>query len=77
MELRTLAWHAPTLELFGVRPDMLPRICSNAQRLGSFLEGPLTGVPITGAYSIRCMLSARCLASAAAPSSHEAPVRGL
>ena len=51
MELRTRAWHGPTLELFGVQPNMLPRICSNAQALGSFLEGPLKGVPITGTGS--------------------------
>ena len=52
MELRTRTWHEATLDLFGVRPEMLPRICSNAQLLGSFLEGLLRGVPITGASSL-------------------------
>lgn len=31
MDLRTLTWHKPTLHLFGVRPDMLPDIRSNAE----------------------------------------------
>ena len=52
MELHTRAWHPPTLQLFGVTPDMLPRICSNAEQLGAFLEGPLKGVAITGQLSV-------------------------
>jgi glycerol kinase len=34
MELAALAWHEPTLHLFGVRPDMLPQIRSNAEVYG-------------------------------------------
>ena len=34
MDLSTLTWHQPTLELFGVRPDMLPEIRSNAEVYG-------------------------------------------
>lgn len=34
MDLSTLSWHEPTLALFGVRPDMLPEIRSNAEVYG-------------------------------------------
>ena len=34
MDLSTLSWHEPTLALFGVRPDMLPQIRSNAEVYG-------------------------------------------
>lgn len=34
MDLSTLSWHAPTLELFGVPPSMLPEIRSNAEVYG-------------------------------------------
>lgn len=34
MDVRALSWHAPTLEAFGVSPDMLPQIRSNAEVYG-------------------------------------------
>jgi hypothetical protein len=38
MDLRALAWHEPTLRLFGVSPDMLPDIRSNAEVYGWVLR---------------------------------------
>ncbi len=34
MDVRTLTWHQPTLELFGVSTAMLPEIRSNAEVYG-------------------------------------------
>eukprot|EP00882_Tetradesmus_deserticola_P007483 GHRQ01007882.1.p1 GENE.GHRQ01007882.1~~GHRQ01007882.1.p1 ORF type:complete len:387 (+),score=181.69 GHRQ01007882.1:614-1774(+) len=48
MELASLAWHGPTLELFGAPPAMMPRIASNAEVYGRVAAGPLAGVPIAG-----------------------------
>jgi glycerol kinase len=48
MELSTLSWHGPTLQLFGAPAAMLPRIASNAEVYGHVAAGPLAGVPISG-----------------------------
>lgn len=34
MELASLSWHKPTMELFGVDESMLPQIKSNAEMFG-------------------------------------------
>lgn len=51
MELTTQQWHTPTLKIFGVREGMLPEIRSSAEHLGTLQEGPLKGVPVTGALN--------------------------
>lgn len=48
MELATLSWHHPTLQLFKAPPGIMPRIASNAEVYGHVAEGPLAGVPISG-----------------------------
>ncbi|EFN59182.1 hypothetical protein CHLNCDRAFT_18995 [Chlorella variabilis] len=63
MDLRTLTWHKPTLHLFGVRPDMLPDIRSNAEVYGTVaVDGPLQGVPIAGCLGDQqaAMMGQRC-----------------
>jgi sugar (pentulose or hexulose) kinase len=63
MDLRALAWHEPTLRLFGVSPDMLPDIRSNAEVYGTVaVEGPLQGVPISGCLGDQqaAMMGQRC-----------------
>lgn len=48
MDLSTLNWHSPFLELFKAPPGIMPRIVSNAEVYGHVAEGPLKGVPIAG-----------------------------
>lgn len=48
MDLSTLNWHAPFLELFKAPPGIMPRIVSNAEVYGHVAEGPLKDVPIAG-----------------------------
>jgi glycerol kinase len=48
MDLSTLNWHAPFLELFKAPPGIMPRIVSNAEVYGRVAEGPLKHVPIAG-----------------------------
>jgi hypothetical protein len=48
MDLATLAWHEPFLDLFGAPASIMPRIVSNAEVYGAVAEGPLAGVPIAG-----------------------------
>jgi glycerol kinase len=48
LDLRARAWHAPTVELFGLDVGMMPRVASNSEVLGRVKEGPLAGVPISG-----------------------------
>lgn len=63
MDLGTLQWHQPYVELFGMRPDMLPRIVSNVEVYGHVAEGPLEGVPISGCLGdqMAAMLGQRCV----------------
>jgi glycerol kinase len=56
MELSSLFWHGPTLQLFGAPAAMLPRIASNAEVYGHVAAGPLAGVPISGEQ--QCVLQA-------------------
>lgn len=63
MDLRLLSWHEPTLRRFGVHPDMLPAIRSNAEVYGEVsVEGPLQGVPIAGCLGDQqaAMMGQRC-----------------
>jgi glycerol kinase len=48
MDLATLQWHQPFVELFKMTPAMLPRIVSNAEVYGHVAAGPMQGVPISG-----------------------------
>lgn len=48
MDLSTLQWHAPFLQLFKAPLAIMPRIASNAEVYGHVAEGPLKGVPIAG-----------------------------
>ncbi len=48
MDLSTLNWHTPFLELFKAPLSIMPRIASNAEVYGHVAEGPLKGVPIAG-----------------------------
>jgi glycerol kinase len=49
LELGSRQWHAPTVELFGLDPGMLPRVASNSEVVGRVKAGPLAGVAISGA----------------------------
>ncbi|KAJ7558009.1 hypothetical protein O6H91_04G021200 [Diphasiastrum complanatum] len=49
MDLKTLEWHEPTLELLGIPKSILPRIVSNSEVIGYIAEGWLfSGIPISG-----------------------------
>lgn len=63
MDLSTLTWHPPFLELFGVAPAMLPRVVSNAELYGTVSSGPLEGTPIAGCLGdqMAAMLGQRCV----------------
>lgn len=71
MDLRALAWHEPTLRLFGVSPDMLPQIRSNAEVygwVGGWLCVVLCGLPASRQQGCRapCVLRLRSAAASAA-----------
>jgi hypothetical protein len=67
LDLTARAWHAPTVELFGLDPAMLPRVVSNAEVVGEVAAGPLAGVPIAGAFARACLFVCVGLHSFAAP----------
>jgi glycerol kinase len=48
MDLRTLDWHEPSLELMGVPRQMLPRIGCSSELYGQARGGALGGVPVAG-----------------------------
>ena len=47
MNLETLDWDSEMLEVMGIPPAMLPRICPSAQVYGH-ARGPLNGIPVAG-----------------------------
>lgn len=53
MDLRSHQWHLPTLDIFGIKREMLAEIKSNAEVYGHLKDGPLQGVPIAGDSSTR------------------------
>ncbi|XP_072978774.1 glycerol kinase isoform X1 [Typha angustifolia] len=49
MNLKTLDWDQPTLDTLGIPSEILPKIISNSENIGSIANGwPLSGVPICG-----------------------------
>lgn len=49
MDLKTLEWHEPTLEVLNIPPSILPRIVSNAEVIGKIVQGwPFAGTPLAG-----------------------------
>ncbi len=48
MDLRTLQWHRPSLELMGIPPSMLPEIRSSSELYGVAAGTALAGRPVTG-----------------------------
>ncbi|XP_019167349.1 PREDICTED: glycerol kinase [Ipomoea nil] len=49
MNLKTLDWDKPTLELLGIPAEILPKIVSNSEIIGNIAQGwPITGIPISG-----------------------------
>eukprot|EP01018_Ginkgo_biloba_P006750 Gb_05773 [translate_table: standard] len=49
MELKTLDWHVPTLEILNIPLNILPRIVSNSEVIGEIVQGwPFAGTPIAG-----------------------------
>ena len=48
MDLHTLQWHPPSLELMGVPAAMLPRIGSSGELFGTAADTALAGRPVTG-----------------------------
>ncbi|KAG1670961.1 hypothetical protein FOA52_011396 [Chlamydomonas sp. UWO 241] len=63
MDLHTCAWDPEIMAVFGVPPECLPRIVSNAEVYGHVAAGPYEGVPISGSISDQCsaMLGQRCV----------------
>lgn len=57
MELKTQQWHQPTLDIFGIKREMLGEIKSNAEVYGHMNTGPLKGTPITGIAVILVYIS--------------------
>ncbi len=43
MDIRSRQWHPKTCTYFGLQPDMLPEIKSNAEIFGYVKDGPLQG----------------------------------
>ncbi|ODN81707.1 glycerol kinase [Cryptococcus amylolentus CBS 6039] len=51
ISLKTLQWHHPLLEFFGLRASILPKIVSSSEHYGNIHEStnlPIAGVPIAG-----------------------------
>ncbi len=48
MDLRTLDWHPPSLELMGIPEAMLPEIRSSGERFGEAAGTALAGRPVAG-----------------------------
>ena len=48
MDLRTLAWHEPALELMGVPRTLLPEIRSSSEAYGEIVSGAAAGCAIAG-----------------------------
>jgi len=48
MDLQTLDWHEPSLELMGIPRAMLPEIRSSSELYGQARGGALDGVPVAG-----------------------------
>ncbi|HKF23993.1 MAG TPA: glycerol kinase GlpK [Candidatus Angelobacter sp.] len=48
MDLKTLAWDAEILRMFGIPTQMLPRICSSSELYGSATLPALRGVAVAG-----------------------------
>jgi glycerol kinase len=48
MDLHTLDWHLPSLELMGIPRSMLPAIRSSSEVYGETVTGPLDGLPVAG-----------------------------
>ena len=48
MDLRTLQWHQPSLELMGIPASMLPEIRSSSEHYGVAAGTALAGRPVTG-----------------------------
>ncbi len=48
MDLRTLDWHEPSLQMMGVPRSMLPEIRSSSEVYGEAAGGPLGGRPVAG-----------------------------
>jgi glycerol kinase len=48
MDLRTLDWHEPSLDLMGIPRCMLPEIRSSSEIYGEAVEGALAGLPLAG-----------------------------
>lgn len=63
LDLKNLNWHAPTLEVLKIPPEILPKIVSNSEIIGNIAkEWPLEGVPISGCLGDQhaAMLGQRC-----------------
>lgn len=49
MNLKTLDWDKPTLDTLGISAEILPKIVSNAEIIGTVAKGwPIPGLPISG-----------------------------
>ncbi len=48
MDLTTLDWHAPSLELMGIPTELLPAIRSSSEIYGEGAGGALAGCPVAG-----------------------------
>lgn len=49
MNLKTLDWDKPTLDLLGIPAEILPKIVSNSEVIGNIAKGwPITDIPIAG-----------------------------
>lgn len=47
MDIKSRQWHPKTCTYFGLEPDMLPEIKSNAEVFGYVKDGPLQGKAYT------------------------------
>ncbi len=57
MDIRTRQWHPKTCTYFGLEPDMLPEIKSNAEVFGYVKDGPLRGKACAAVLGTICKMS--------------------
>jgi len=60
MDIRSRQWHPKTCTYFGLEPDMLPEIKSNAEVFGYVKDGPLQGSACAAVLEATTKMSTYC-----------------
>lgn len=72
MNLNTLKWDPILLDLFKLRPSILPTIKSSAEVYGHIAAGPLKGMPVAGLAGDQsaALIGNKCLVKGEAKSTY-------